>query len=125
MDCELGHGALMGLNGLDGLSEPDVPQADLSLKAVRVENQPQRSISIDLDSLSGDELPIPTSLHVRVDDPRFVMPLVASDHVVSRWQSTIVDFDSSVSETSDEDVTGDLIAGQRRQARVGPRREVL
>lgn len=47
-----------------------------------------------------------------------MVTLVAPHHVLARWKATIVDLDASISETSDEDVAGDLVAGEGRQARV-------
>lgn len=53
------------------------------------------------------------------------MPLVAPHHVVPRRNPPVVHLESAVPEPGDEDVAGDLVAGESCQARVGARRKVL
>ena len=74
------------------------------------------------DEPSADELSISSALHVYVLYPRIVIPLVAPHHIIARRHSSIVNFQSTISESSDEDISSDLIARQRRQAGVGSRR---
>lgn len=77
------------------------------------------------DSLSRDEFPVSTPLHMSIEDPRSMTTFVASNHVLTSGQTTIVHSHSTISESSDENVASDLIASEGRKARVGASGKIL
>jgi hypothetical protein len=52
-------------------------------------------------------------------------PSIPPNHVLPRWQPSIVHSNAAVSETGDEDVTRYLVAGHGGEAGVGAGGEVL
>jgi hypothetical protein len=127
----LRHPASMRLHRLDRFRQANVPQTDLASQAAPKSKAPnQLPASADKNAQARgspptDELAIPSSLHVHVQQPRVMMSLVAPNHVVARRDPAIVHLEPAVAETGDENVARDLIAGESRQARVGSSWKVL
>jgi len=77
------------------------------------------------DALGRRELSVAASLHVHVLDPGVVHARVAPHHVVALCEAAVVHAQAAVAEPGHDDVARHLVARERRQARVGARREVL
>lgn len=69
MYSKLGHASLVSLNRLDRLREANIPEADLSVQAAKRKSQLDAHLKSTLDSLSGNQLPVSSALHVHVGDP--------------------------------------------------------
>lgn len=86
------------VNGGQGLRHSKIPQPDFPISAAR------------------DKFSKTTSLHVDIRDP-LLMVTPDLDHGRSWLEPLIENTNGSIAESSDKNVTGNLIRGQRRNAR--------